>query len=45
MMAPTMRGEDRVTEFWLNAQRAVDLWDASKAATEKIAQITPLSAA
>jgi len=32
-------------EFWLNAQRAVDLWDAAKAAKDKIEQITPLSAA
>jgi len=32
-------------EFWLNAQRAVDLWDASKAAKEKIDRITPLNAA
>ena len=32
-------------EFWLNAQRAVDLWDAAKAAKEKIERITPLSAA
>jgi addiction module HigA family antidote len=32
-------------EFWLNAQRAVDLWDAAKAAREKIKRITPLNAA
>ncbi|HTY25991.1 MAG TPA: HigA family addiction module antitoxin, partial [Desulfomonilaceae bacterium] len=32
-------------EFWLNAQRAVDLWDASKAAKDKIDRITPLNAA
>jgi addiction module HigA family antidote len=32
-------------EFWLNAQRAVDLWVASKAAKDKIDRITPLSAA
>jgi antitoxin HigA-1 len=32
-------------EFWLNAQRAVDLWDAAKAAKNKIMRITPLSAA
>lgn len=32
-------------EFWLNAQRAVDLWDAAKVAKKKIERITPLSAA
>jgi len=32
-------------EFWLNAQRAVDLWDATRAAKDKIKRITPLSAA
>jgi plasmid maintenance system antidote protein VapI len=32
-------------EFWLNAQRAVDLWDAAKAAKDKIDRITPLNAA
>jgi len=32
-------------EFWLNAQRAVDLWDAKKAIKKKIARITPLNAA
>lgn len=32
-------------EFWLNAQRAVDLWDAAKAAKNKIMRITPLNAA
>jgi len=32
-------------EFWLNAQRAVDLWDASKTAKDKIDRITPLNAA
>lgn len=30
-------------EFWLNAQRAVDLWDASKEAGTEIARITPLA--
>ena len=29
-------------EFWLNAQRVVDLWDAAKAAKDKIERITPL---
>ncbi len=32
-------------EFWLNAQRAVDLWEARKAAKDKIERITPLNAA
>ena len=32
-------------EFWLNAQRAVDLWEASKSAKDKIERITPLTAA
>jgi addiction module HigA family antidote len=29
-------------EFWLNAQRAVDLWDAAKAIKEDVARIKPL---
>ena len=29
-------------EFWLNAQRAVDLWDAAQTAGEKIDGIKPL---
>lgn len=29
-------------EFWMNAQRAVDLWNASKQAGTDIARITPL---
>ena len=32
-------------EFWLNAQRAVDLWEASKTAKKKIESINPLDAA
>jgi len=32
-------------EFWLNAQRAVDLWDASQALKEEVARITPLRVA
>ena len=32
-------------EFWLNAQRSVDLWDTAKVAKDKINRITPLSAA
>ncbi len=32
-------------EFWLNAQRAVDLWDASQAIQRDVARITPLQVA
>ncbi len=32
-------------EFWLNAQRAVDLWDAAKSLGKNVAQIKPLNAA
>ena len=32
-------------EFWLNAQRAVDLWDATKSIKKKIERIIPLTAA
>lgn len=32
-------------EFWLNAQRAVDLWDAAHAAKEELARIKPLRVA
>lgn len=32
-------------EFWLNAQRAVDLWEASKAIQKDVRRIRPLSAA
>ncbi|PWB79545.1 MAG: addiction module antidote protein, HigA family, partial [Candidatus Methylomirabilota bacterium] len=32
-------------EFWLNAQRAVDLWDAARSMKTTIARISPLSAA
>jgi len=32
-------------EFWLNAQRAVDLWDAARAIKDDVAQIRPLHAA
>ncbi len=31
-------------EFWLNAQRAVDLWDAQRAISDDVAAIRPLSA-
>ena len=31
-------------EFWLNAQRAVDLWDAGQAIKNDVARIRPLSA-
>jgi addiction module HigA family antidote len=32
-------------EFWLNAQRAVDLWDAAEAIKSDVDRIKPLSAA
>lgn len=32
-------------EFWLDAQRAVDLWDASRALKKDVARIKPLDAA
>jgi antitoxin HigA-1 len=32
-------------EFWLNAQRAVDLWEARKAIRGDVSRIRPLSAA
>jgi len=32
-------------EFWLNAQRAVDLWDTAQAIKNEVSRIKPLSAA
>ena len=32
-------------EFWLNAQQAVDLWEASQAIQREVARITPLHVA
>jgi addiction module HigA family antidote len=32
-------------EFWLNAQRAVDLWDAAHAIRADVARIKPLQVA
>src|ERR1700752_4013720 len=32
-------------EFWLNAQRAVDLWDAAQAIKADVARIKPLRVA
>jgi addiction module HigA family antidote len=32
-------------EFWLNAQRAVDLWDAEQAIKKDVSRIKPLNAA
>lgn len=32
-------------EFWLNAQRAVDLWIASQSAKDAVSRIKPLNAA
>ena len=32
-------------EFWLNAQRSVDLWEAARALKKSVRQIKPLNAA
>lgn len=32
-------------EFWLNAQRALDLWNANQALKSEVARIRPLNAA
>ncbi len=32
-------------EFWLNAQRAVDLWDAAQSIKREVARIKPLRSA
>ena len=32
-------------EFWLNAQRSVDLWDAQQAIKDDVARIKPLTVA
>ena len=32
-------------EFWLNAQRAIDLWEAARTSKEEIERINPLTAA
>jgi plasmid maintenance system antidote protein VapI len=32
-------------EFWLNAQRAVDLWDAARAIKAQVERIKPLKVA
>jgi addiction module HigA family antidote len=32
-------------EFWLNAQRALDLWDTAEAIKKDVSRIKPLSAA
>ena len=32
-------------EFWLNSQRAVDLWDAAQAIKKDVARIRPVNAA
>ncbi len=32
-------------EFWLNAQRSVDLWDAARSTKGEIGRITPLRVA
>jgi len=32
-------------EFWMNAQRAIDLWDAAESGKKEIERIKPLQAA
>jgi plasmid maintenance system antidote protein VapI len=32
-------------EFWMNAQRAVDLWDANRSIKNDVARIKPLRVA
>ena len=32
-------------EFWLNAQRAIDLWEAARTAKRKLERISPLKVA
>lgn len=32
-------------EFWLNAQRAIDLWNASQSINDEVKRIKPLNAA
>jgi addiction module HigA family antidote len=32
-------------EFWLNAQRAVDLWDAARSVKDQVARIRPVRVA
>jgi plasmid maintenance system antidote protein VapI len=32
-------------EFWLNAQRAVDLWDAAQQLKKDVSRIRPIDAA
>ena len=32
-------------EFWLNAQRALDLWEATRSAKKNLARIKPLNVA
>ena len=32
-------------EFWLNAQRAIDLWEAARTVRKKLGRISPLKAA
>lgn len=34
-----------LAEFWLNAQRAIDLWTAAQAIRDEVALIKPLNAA
>ncbi len=36
---------DNSPEFWLNAQRALDLWNAAQSVSDEVARIKPLHAA
>ena len=36
---------DNTAEFWLNAQRAIDLWGTAQAIKTDVSRIKPLSAA
>ena len=49
-VSPTMalrlsRLFDNIPEFWLNAQRAIDLWESEKESKKDISRIKPLHAA
>jgi plasmid maintenance system antidote protein VapI len=41
----TRPSRPNLPEFWLNAQRAVDLWDAAEAIRDEIESIKPLTVA
>jgi len=45
MALPLSRLFGNTPEFWLNAQRAVDLWDAAQAIKTEVRRIKPLRVA